>query len=494
MDRYRKIINSRTTKNETDTITGTLTESDPLIQSSSHSSSGKITGSSSNSNRSGTILRSRRGTSQSPILQQQAYSPYTVTNTINLTNYLTINDNIRPMIGGNFINTTDADDTSRNRISSQVVTGGDANINSSYDMGDTTNFNDGYQSVEDSLSSIQSRQLQRLEEQHDGIVSPFITHNYHNDVQDPQGDTFAIPTSSSRGSSASASLLVEKNSSNQENPFLPQLSSTSSRRRRQVTGLMKNSSGTSFIVQPESIGGSISLSATSIPAVESAATTTSSSINRQEKDINNENDQHSEQQSNHNRQQQHLHSDDDQQLQSQVRTSADTTTIPGGIAVAPSSTHINKNEINSNINVARNPMYGSGTRSSNFNNNNNNTKSDATNSNPTSGGVGTAAATAGSGGGGGNMIVSDGRSFDSEQPPLLEIPEEVYAVRKAALQVLKPLNKTWVRINLFFLVAKAQTLNAVELPCNVIPKLYCISKFNLHFFVFQFSLYISFRL
>lgn len=30
-------------------------------------------------------------------------------------------------------------------------------------------------------------------------------------------------------------------------------------------------------------------------------------------------------------------------------------------------------------------------------------------------------------------------------PPLLEIPEEIYAVRKAALQVLKPLNKTWVR-------------------------------------------------
>jgi hypothetical protein len=27
----------------------------------------------------------------------------------------------------------------------------------------------------------------------------------------------------------------------------------------------------------------------------------------------------------------------------------------------------------------------------------------------------------------------------------LEIPEEIYAVRKAALQVLKPLNKTWVR-------------------------------------------------
>ena len=30
-------------------------------------------------------------------------------------------------------------------------------------------------------------------------------------------------------------------------------------------------------------------------------------------------------------------------------------------------------------------------------------------------------------------------------PPLLEIPEEVYAVRKAALQVLKPLTSSWVR-------------------------------------------------
>jgi hypothetical protein len=50
-----------------------------------------------------------------------------------------------------------------------------------------------------------------------------------------------------------------------------------------------------------------------------------------------------------------------------------------------------------------------------------------------------------SGGGGGMIVGGDARSFDSEQPPLLEIPEEVYAVRKAALQVLKPLNKTWVR-------------------------------------------------
>jgi hypothetical protein len=39
----------------------------------------------------------------------------------------------------------------------------------------------------------------------------------------------------------------------------------------------------------------------------------------------------------------------------------------------------------------------------------------------------------------------DSRSLDSNsQPPLLEIPEEIYAVRKAALKVLKPMMKTWV--------------------------------------------------
>jgi len=31
------------------------------------------------------------------------------------------------------------------------------------------------------------------------------------------------------------------------------------------------------------------------------------------------------------------------------------------------------------------------------------------------------------------------------QPPVLEIPEEIYTVRKAALKVLKPLTRTWVR-------------------------------------------------
>lgn len=41
----------------------------------------------------------------------------------------------------------------------------------------------------------------------------------------------------------------------------------------------------------------------------------------------------------------------------------------------------------------------------------------------------------------------DSRSLDSNsQPPLLEIPEETYAVRKAALRVMKPLTKTWVRV------------------------------------------------
>ena len=31
-----------------------------------------------------------------------------------------------------------------------------------------------------------------------------------------------------------------------------------------------------------------------------------------------------------------------------------------------------------------------------------------------------------------------------DQPPLLEIPEQIYGVRQAALKVLKPLTKTWV--------------------------------------------------
>lgn len=47
-----------------------------------------------------------------------------------------------------------------------------------------------------------------------------------------------------------------------------------------------------------------------------------------------------------------------------------------------------------------------------------------------------------------NALVQEGDSNasdgNSEHPPLLEIPEEVYAVRKSALQVLKPLTRTWV--------------------------------------------------
>ena len=40
---------------------------------------------------------------------------------------------------------------------------------------------------------------------------------------------------------------------------------------------------------------------------------------------------------------------------------------------------------------------------------------------------------------------SDDASHSTAGGPLLEIPEEIYAVRKAALTVLKPLTKTWVR-------------------------------------------------
>lgn len=38
----------------------------------------------------------------------------------------------------------------------------------------------------------------------------------------------------------------------------------------------------------------------------------------------------------------------------------------------------------------------------------------------------------------------DAGGDSGSQLPLLEIPEEIYAVRKAALKVLKPLTKTWV--------------------------------------------------
>jgi hypothetical protein len=35
-------------------------------------------------------------------------------------------------------------------------------------------------------------------------------------------------------------------------------------------------------------------------------------------------------------------------------------------------------------------------------------------------------------------------TLTSDHPPLLEIPEQIYGIRKAALQVLKPLTRTWV--------------------------------------------------
>jgi hypothetical protein len=42
------------------------------------------------------------------------------------------------------------------------------------------------------------------------------------------------------------------------------------------------------------------------------------------------------------------------------------------------------------------------------------------------------------------LLKAQNASNNNIHPPLLEIPEEIYAVRKAALQVLKPLTKTWV--------------------------------------------------
>lgn len=44
-----------------------------------------------------------------------------------------------------------------------------------------------------------------------------------------------------------------------------------------------------------------------------------------------------------------------------------------------------------------------------------------------------------------NPITETPQQRGGGHPPLLEIPEEVYAVRKAALQVLKPLTSSWVR-------------------------------------------------
>jgi hypothetical protein len=48
-----------------------------------------------------------------------------------------------------------------------------------------------------------------------------------------------------------------------------------------------------------------------------------------------------------------------------------------------------------------------------------------------------------------------------DHPPLLEIPEEIYGVRKAALQVLKPLTRTWVS-SLHKLEVFLKTINIVS--------------------------------
>lgn len=43
-----------------------------------------------------------------------------------------------------------------------------------------------------------------------------------------------------------------------------------------------------------------------------------------------------------------------------------------------------------------------------------------------------------------NPVQETQQQRGGDHPPLLEIPEEIYAVRKAALQVLKPLTSSWV--------------------------------------------------
>jgi hypothetical protein len=43
-----------------------------------------------------------------------------------------------------------------------------------------------------------------------------------------------------------------------------------------------------------------------------------------------------------------------------------------------------------------------------------------------------------------HYVAEKGGGSFGDHPPLLEIPEEIYGVRKAALSVLKPLTKTWV--------------------------------------------------
>ncbi|KAG7348513.1 hypothetical protein IV203_017218 [Nitzschia inconspicua] len=50
----------------------------------------------------------------------------------------------------------------------------------------------------------------------------------------------------------------------------------------------------------------------------------------------------------------------------------------------------------------------------------------------------------------GSIGCGGGGSNSNEHPPLIEIPEEIYAVRKAALQVLKPLTRTWLIVSVGF--------------------------------------------
>jgi hypothetical protein len=461
MDRFfNKNNNTRTKKEDEDSI-GIAKETDPLIHASSHSSSGKGSSNSSsnntgsNNNRSGNVLRSRRGTSQSPIIHQQIYST-------NSTDYLSIQDNIRPMIGGNFDDTTtnNADDTSRSRLRSlaaATLSGGEGGGTASFDTGDAHNINDGYQSIEESLSSIQSRRVQRLEQQRqpDG-QSPI------NDYVEPNTDAFTsrIRTNSSLGANSATAALLEKNSnSNHDSNGIVQKSSTvsssASRRRRQATAGSGLEQSANFLTLTDSKGGSVSLSA-SIPAIDSATTRSSilpqdnAAYAYEQKQQNIQHQMYTNRQQEHDQQQveRDMPSDDDtsnsnqqrqfQQSQSRSSKPIATATVPVGISATKSSSYSTDN--NDNARLTTGSDFRKGSRNLNKYNNVN-TNNEPTIDNPL----------LASSGGGGGMIVGtgDGRSFDSEQPPLLEIPEEVYAVRKAALQVLKPLNKTWVR-SLFF--------------------------------------------
>ncbi len=53
-----------------------------------------------------------------------------------------------------------------------------------------------------------------------------------------------------------------------------------------------------------------------------------------------------------------------------------------------------------------------------------------------------------------HIVAGENGGEGQGNPPLLEIPEEIYRVRRAALQVLKPLTRTWVRISILFLFSR----------------------------------------